>query len=673
MARFCVASLITSSFAQSISELNSNSFTSPYNGRSVANVTGVVSAQGPDGFWLRSTTPDNDSRTSDSIYVFGRNVNVTVGSTIALNGRYTEYRNNNAYITLNEITNPANVRVLGNNTTVTPLVLGSGKLLPPTEQYSVLDDGDVFGVPNNRSLVTVANPTLNPAEYGLDFWESLLGELVTVKSPIAVSKPNNFGDTWVTGTWPVTGRNKRGGLTLTDRDANPEAILIGTPLDGSRNPDNTKLGDSLEEITGVVYQAFGFYRILPRTALRVTGSQQPALPNPASFGSTGRCAALTLGQYNVENLSPASAHLPGIAAHIVEYLKTPDILFLQEVQDNSGATNNGVVSANETLATLSAAITALSPSTTYAYTEIAPVNNQDGGAPGGNIRVAYLYNPAVLALHKPNPGSSTDSCTFANGTLPLNPCRISPQDPAWTPSRKPLVAQWDVLDGTNSTFFTINVHFGSKGGSSSLHGDPRPPVNGGVLDRLAQANLTANFIAEILALDKDANVITAGDFNEFAFVAPLTNFVDVSGLENLDDAAGIEELERYSYLFDMNSQELDHVYISPKIAKANPAYEHIHVNTWVSRSDEISDHDPAVAKLNVCKAKNGGPNPPNPGLGGPGGPGRPGNGPGKPPGGGPGGPGGPGKPGNGPGKPPGGPGPQPPKPGRPGPGGRPRL
>lgn len=128
----------------------------------------------------------------------------------------------------------------------------------------------------------------------------------------------------------------------------------------------------------------------------------------------------------------------------------------------------------------------------YAFTSIDPVNNQDGGAPGGNIRVAYLYNPDIIRLRKPNPGSSTDAQVVLPGPeLKFNPGRIDPLNTAtWSASRKPLTAAWETLDGKNK-FFTVNVHFGSKGGSSSIEGDPRPPVNGGVLDRLAQANVTA--------------------------------------------------------------------------------------------------------------------------------------------------------------------------------------
>jgi predicted extracellular nuclease len=158
-----------------------------------------------------------------------------------------------------------------------------------------------------------------------------------------------------------------------------------------------------------------------------------------------------------------------------------------------------VVSANLTLSTLTAAINAAG-GPQYAFTDVVPVDDQDGGAPGGNIRTAYLYKPSLIRLYKPDPGGSLDANAVLDGpTLKFNPGRIDPTNEAWTASRKPLVAQWEVIKSKGPSkksdiFFTVNVHFGSKGGSSSLHGDARPPVNGGVEDRLAQSVLTANFV-----------------------------------------------------------------------------------------------------------------------------------------------------------------------------------
>lgn len=63
--------------------------------------------------------------------------------------------------------------------------------------------------------------------------------------------------------------------------------------------------------------------------------------------------------------------------------------------------------------------------------------------------------------------------------------------------------------------------------------------------------------------------------------------------------AKIDKLERYTYLFDMNAQELDHMFVSDSVAK-KIKYEHIHVNTWPDFATQVSDHDPSVARVDVC-------------------------------------------------------------------------
>jgi predicted extracellular nuclease len=199
----------------------------------------------------------------------------------------------------------------------------------------------------------------------------------------------------------------------------------------------------------------------------------------------------------------------------------------------------------------------------------------------------------------------TANVVLPGPTLKYNPGLVDPNNTAWAASRRPLAAAWEVLNTAggkkkaNTLLFTINVHFTSKGGSTSLHGDARPPVNGGVTQRIAQGKTAGGFAAQILAADPDARVLTIGDFNEFAFAAPIKTFAAVSGLRDLDDVVGTPPAERYSYLYDMNSQELDHVFVSKKLAKG-AKFEHLHANTWLPYDDQVSDHDPSVAKFDIC-------------------------------------------------------------------------
>ncbi|KAG4418919.1 hypothetical protein IFR04_007955 [Cadophora malorum] len=587
--------------AVTINQINGIKYLSPYAGQTLTGIKGLVTAKGPYGFFLRDTTLNLDIRSSNSIYVYGSQAlkNVTVGDIITVDATVAEYRSTSTYLYLTELTFPNNVKVLSSGNAVKPVVIGQDLLVyPPTEQFSSLDNWDVYSLPNNQSLVSTANPTLQPLLFGMDFWESLSGELVTVKLPVAITKSNRYANVWVAGSWRKTGTNKRGGLTMRDRDSNPETLAVLDPLDGTKNPTTVKLGDSLEEITGVLTYAFGYYSIYPQTAVKVVASASPATPPPTTLTSSGTCKQLTIGDYNVENLTPKSAWLPSIADHIATYLKTPDLMFIQEIQDDNGATNNGVVTANLTLTTLVNAIYNIS-GIKYAFTEVLPVNLLDGGQPGGNIRQAYLYKPDILRLRKPNLGGPLDANKVLPGPeLKFNPGRIEPSNPAFTASRKPLAAAWETLDGKNK-FFTVNLHQGSKGGGSPLVGDARPPVNGGIEDRSAQGNITATFVAQILKQNPFAKIIVAGDFNEFTFVEPLETFKSVSKLLDLDDVTLTPSTERYTYMYDMNCQELDHMFVSPALI-LGAAFEHVHVNTWSSLADQKSDHDPSVARLNVC-------------------------------------------------------------------------
>lgn len=89
-------------------------------------------------------------------------------------------------------------------------------------------------------------------------------------------------------------------------------------------------------------------------------------------------------------MGPDVPHLQTVAGHIAKYLLLPDIVFLQEIQDDSGDTDDGTVDANVTLTNLVKAIASAGDGYEYSFIDINPTNDVDGGEPGGNIRQAYL-------------------------------------------------------------------------------------------------------------------------------------------------------------------------------------------------------------------------------------------------------------------------------------------
>ena len=112
-------------------------------------------------------------------------------------------------------------------------------------------------------------------------------------------------------------------------------------------------------------------------------------PESTSAATANQLAVAT---FNVENLAPSdpASKYSRLATIVVANLRSPDLIAVEEVQDNSGATDDGVVAADVTLGRLAAAIQAAG-GPHYDYREIDPVDDQDGGQPGGNIRVVFLF------------------------------------------------------------------------------------------------------------------------------------------------------------------------------------------------------------------------------------------------------------------------------------------
>ncbi|THH01613.1 hypothetical protein EW026_g1134 [Hermanssonia centrifuga] len=622
-----LATYLLPSRATSISDIQGSSFLSPYNGQVVTDVTGVVAAKDKYGFWLAGE-PSDDLRVSNGLRVYSANFarSVSVGELVRVDGKVTEYRNpsrpNDLYLTELE---PIRLQTVSTGSTVVPVVLGEGRRVPPTTALSAFDNGadGWLSVPSNRTLVEKTNATLQPDKYGLDFWESLEGQLVTVKSPVAIGFPDRFGSFWVHGNWPVSGKNSRGGLTLAfDSNHVPyshsETILIGHPLDNSRNP-RPYMGVTLSDITGIVTYQFGFYYILPLTAASVT-SAPDAVASPAIIASSTDPCEITIGDYN-----RIWHHGPVIYPESPITLPTTSTLPTSYSSKRSktirGSSDNGVVSANKTLGALTKAIAKASGGVQYEFVNVPPLNNMDGGKPGSNIRVAYLWRPEKVSLV---PGYTTGNATQPTEVIhekdgklalsmhltfvhenSLNPGRVDPMSPAWEETRKPLAAAWQATTGER--FYTVNVHFSSKRDSSSTHGDARPPVNGHSERRTQQMNVTAHFIKSILAADVNASIILAGDMNEFvqtrSVFHPLSHLL--ADIHRVSGAVPREE--RYTYVYDQHTQEIDQMFVSDAVARRGAAVEHVHVNTWArSVGERASDHDPSVAKVRVCGSGGGG-------------------------------------------------------------------
>jgi len=173
--------------------------------------------------------------------------------------------------------------------------------------------------------------------------------------------------------------------------------------------------------------------------------------------------------------------------------------------------------------------------------------------------------------------------------LSHNPGRIDPTHDAFDDSRKPLVVQFIYK---SEPLFLINNHFNSKSGDTPLFGEVQPPELKSEIQRILQASVVHDFVAEILAIDPQARVMVLGDLNDFQFSTPL-DILEGEILLNLIESLPIEE--RYTYVYDGNSQVLDHILISENIEDNFISLDILHNNSRFDDAQRFSDHDVLIA------------------------------------------------------------------------------
>jgi uncharacterized protein len=555
----------------SIHDIQGASHVSPYEGLAVTDVQGIVTSVEKNGFYMQEPNADNDIRTSEGIYVNGENSGLSVGDLVSVDGMVKEikpkgYSDANDLLTTQIDASDITVKSTGNTLPEAVLIGKDGRVQP-----SVIIDNDGM-------------LEFDPEEDGLDFYEALEGMLVSVKDGQVIAPPK-YGEIAVyidNGQEAV--RTPSNGLLITPEDLNPERLLIFSDA-------KVKVGDRFDgTITGVITYTYSNFKLQPTIEMPavIDGEYTQEITSINSNADD-----LTIATYNVENYSAETSDEKTlkIAKSIINNLKNPDIIGLVEVQDNDGPNDSGVTDASESYQKLIDAIIA-EGGPTYAFTEIAPEDKADGGQPGGNIRVGFIYNvDRVSLVEKPKGDATTSVAVDANGSLTLNPGRIAPTSEAFEGTRKSLAAEFEF---NGEKVIVIVNHFNSKRGDDAPFGAKQPTELGSEVKRMKMATAVNNFVKEIMAANQDANVVVVGDMNDFEFSNPLTTLKgDV--LTNMIET--LTHNERYTYVYQGNSQVLDHILVSNNIS-SNTTVDIVHLNSEFSEEDgRASDHDPILIKM----------------------------------------------------------------------------
>lgn len=600
-----------------IYEIQSDGFQSPYAGET-RETYGVVTAVGHQGFYLQDPKGDGDPRTSDGIYVYtGANGDAPkVGDGLRLSGRIEEFvaggkETHNLSVT--QLKSPKVHETIPNQPLPKAVVIGRKGRKPPGQWMfrPVKQQVDLNSTQSNGIR-------LDPQNYGIDFYESLEGMRVRIENPVCISGMRSYGtfsseiyvladrglDVVPTGALVDRGVLKLQPDAMNRGDQNPERIQV--QFDASPGGQGTlfneplialQVGHRFTSITGVVGYSFGNYEV---NATQAIGFEATELKQEVTslLATDNR---LTLASYNVLNLSGDSSddgQRQQLARQIVDHLKSPDIIALQEIQDDSGEKNDGVVTADQTLKRLTQAIEAAGGPRYEAF-NVAPKDGNDGGVPGGNIRNAFLFQPDRVEL--------VDYMALSSKVLKSKGC----SDPtAFEGSRTPLQATFKFL-GHELT--VVNNHLSSRYGSSPVSGALQPFDQGGSRGRDRQTRCLNDWINRRLDQNPENPLVVLGDMNTFEFTkelgAQLTQRKStISGsatsqpaLVNLLGKAS--EGDRYTYIFEGNAQALDHCFVSPELHE-RAEYDIVHVNTEFFRGVELSpdgpvasDHEPILARF----------------------------------------------------------------------------
>ncbi|HTQ50453.1 MAG TPA: endonuclease/exonuclease/phosphatase family protein [Candidatus Acidoferrales bacterium] len=533
---------------------------------------------------MQDPQPDNDPATSEGIFVHTQlPPEVAVGDNVVVAGLVAEYYPGNPQSgaqSVTEINLP------------TVKVLSSGNPLP---KPVVLDDQtipDAFApIAPEGAGGNIESLPLEPKKYALDLYESLEGMLVEVENARVVGPTSRYGELWVTAK-PSQNPTPRGGTIYSGYDApNSGRIKVQSLMPGGEQSfPQASTGDELSGATvgPLDYNQYGGYTIEATTlGILKSGGIKPQVAHKQSADE------LALATYNVENLAPSDGEekFARLATGIVSNLASPDIVALEEIQDNDGVMDDGVIAADVTVGKFIAAIKAAGgPS--YDWRSINPQNDADGGEPGGNIRQVLLFNPARVSFTDIPGGDSTTpvGLTSTNGEIRLtaSPGRIAPQDPAWKLSRKPLAAQFSFH---GRTIFVIADHFAAKLGDQDFESKFQPPTRSSETQRIEQSKIENDFAKRLLAADEKADIVVLGDLNDFQF-SPAVQALTAGGVLR-DLINSLPPAERYSYVYEGNSQVLDHILVSPAIRHCD--YQVVHINAEFAH--QTSDHDPQVVRI----------------------------------------------------------------------------
>ena len=418
----------------------------------------------------------------------------------------------------------------------------------------LLDELEILPKPSSPFQPVVLHPPADEMD-AARYYEALEGMLVHADG-VAVSPISKYGET-----------------ALLRPERNLQRVMKGDPLgrliilddnswtarydDAAALPFSITTGDAVQDITGPLAYTYGQYKVEPIAPPFITPGDFERHPSLPEVGADG----FSLATCNAENFfdnkdpNPASPPRPNAKeyrhkaakiANSIAAMGYPTLIAFEEVEN---------VDVLEKVAKQPAL-------EGYPYQAVLVEGRDSRG-----IDVGYLLR--------------SDRAEVLSYTLRLDDEGLFTRGPLLL---KSLI---HTADG-EVTLYTLANHFVSMGAGFEAT-EPR---------RVQQAQWNLDIVREIQAREPDAHIAILGDLNTF-LDAPAMNVLYKGGLRHVFEQLPPEE--RYTYIFQGESETLDHILVTPGLAKLINAVHVLHINADFpppAPDDEspqrASDHDPVV-------------------------------------------------------------------------------
>ena len=560
--------------------------TSPLVGQSVI-TSGVVTKVNGDGFFIQHQDCDNNTTSSDGIFVFTGSTTYPAaapGSAVQVTGTVSEY---NPGTTGNLDTSTRPMTQISSVSAVT--VTGSMPSVTPVDLSLPLAVGD--SVERFEGMLVRITSTMTVQQ---NYFQARFGQL-TLGAGGRHETPTNKHPAGSPAAIDMAALQARSRLLLDDGSStqNPSP----TPYIGTNGLPRG--GDTIASITGVIdfglatssTSGLGLYRIHPTVAPTIVASHPRPLA-PAAVGGNLKLGAMNVlnyfttftdgrsdgnsstgqgcriggvgGSTSAGNCRGASnqAEFDRQRAKIVRALAglNADAVGLMEIQNNGNVATQSLVSA------LNAHVGA----GTYSV-----VSDPAGTDPMGTdaIKVAMIYKPARLT---PVAAPVTDTAAINN--------------------RATLAQTFAAANGER--FSLVVNHLKSKGscpsgsGADADQGDGQGCWNN---TRVLQANQLRTFVGQLQTNSGSNDVLLVGDFNANGQEDPILN---LTGSGYVDQMVRFSPSSpAYSYVFDGTVGRLDHGISSATMSAkfTGASYWHINADESLAQDYNLESKQPACA------------------------------------------------------------------------------